>query len=105
VIQLREDKWQTANNDKYVIGSPLDRSDFAVQMLPPFSHAPSLEAEVVYRLQRLRRERGYTLQEVYDATGIHIARLEASKANMTVMTLAALCRHYEVTLSDFFRGL
>lgn len=74
-------------------------------MLPPFPDTPSLEVEVVYRLKRLRRERGYTLQEVYDATGIHVARLEASKANMTVMTLAALCRHYGVTLADFFRGL
>jgi transcriptional regulator with XRE-family HTH domain len=74
-------------------------------MLPPFSPVPSLEVEVIHRLQRLRRERGYTLQEVYDATGIHIARLEANKANMTIMTLAALCRHYEVTLANFFEGL
>lgn len=74
-------------------------------MLPPSPAGPSLEAEVVHRLQRLRRERGYTLQEVYDATGIHIARLEASKANMTVITLAALCRHYEITLAEFFSGL
>jgi transcriptional regulator with XRE-family HTH domain len=74
-------------------------------MLPPIPDAPSLEVEVIYRLKRLRRERGYTLQEVYDATGIHIARLEANKSNMTVITLAALCRYYEVTLADFFQGL
>jgi transcriptional regulator with XRE-family HTH domain len=74
-------------------------------MLSPLFEAPSLEVEVVHRLQRLRRERGLSLQEVYDATGIHIARLEARKANMTVLTLATLCRHYEVTLADFFRGL
>lgn len=61
--------------------------------------------EVVRRLQRLRRERGHTLQEVYDATGIHVARLEASKANLTVVTLAALCRYYEITLADFFHGM
>jgi transcriptional regulator with XRE-family HTH domain len=74
-------------------------------MLPPVPPVPSLEVEVIDRLQRLRRERGYTLQEVYDATGIHIARLEANKANMTVLTLAVLCRHYEVTLANFFEGL
>lgn len=74
-------------------------------MLLPLSADFSLEAEVVLRLQRLRRERGYTLQEVYDATGVHIARLESSKANMTVATLATLCRHYEVSLTDFFHGL
>lgn len=74
-------------------------------MQPTFSSVPSLEVEVIYRLQRLRRERGYTLQEVYDATGIHIARLEANKANMTVITLSTLCRHYGVSLADFFQGL
>lgn len=74
-------------------------------MRSPFLEPPSLEAEVVHRLQRLRHERGLSLQEVYDATGIHIARLEARKANMTVLTLATLCRHYEVTLEVFFRGL
>jgi transcriptional regulator with XRE-family HTH domain len=79
--------------------------DFATQMLFPTSETPSLEAEVILRLQRLRHERGLSLQEVYDATGIHIARLEARKANMTVLTLATLCRHYEVALADFFHGL
>lgn len=74
-------------------------------MPSPLFDASSLESEVVYRLQRLRRERGRTLLEVYDATGIHIARLEASKANMTVTTLATLCRYYEVSLADFFSGL
>ena len=74
-------------------------------MRPPLFETPSVEVEIVHRLQRLRHERGFSLQEVYDATGIHIARLEARKANMTVLTLATLCRHYEVTLENFFRGL
>lgn len=74
-------------------------------MLPLLPDGFSLEAEVVLRLQRLRRERGYTLQEVYDATGVHVARLEARRANMTIVTLAALCRHYEIPLADFFQGL
>ena len=74
-------------------------------MLSPLFEAPSLEAEVVHRLQRLRRERGFSLQEVYDATGIHVARLEARKANMTVITLATLCRFYSISLAEFFHGL
>lgn len=72
-------------------------------MLQPLSD--DFPHEVVHRLQRLRRERGHTLQEVYDATGIHVARLEASKANLTVITLAALCHYYKVSLADFFHGL
>lgn len=66
---------------------------------------PALEAEIVYRLQQLRRRQGYTQQEVYDATGIHIARLEAKRANMTISTLALLCRFYSITLAEFFQGL
>lgn len=74
-------------------------------MSPHFSASTSLEAEVIYRLQRLRHERGYTLQEVYDATGVHIARLESKKANMTVTTLGTLCQFYNVSLETFFQGL
>ncbi|NVO32333.1 MULTISPECIES: helix-turn-helix domain-containing protein [Hymenobacter] len=72
-------------------------------MLPPLSD--TLPLEIVHRLQRLRRARGHTLQEVYDATGIHVARLEASKANMRVATLAVLCQYYEISLAEFFQGL
>lgn len=76
-----------------------------MQQSPPVPDVPPLEVEIVSRLQRLRRERGCSLQEVYDATGIHIARLEARRANMTITTLAALCRFYNVTLAEFFTGL
>ena len=72
-------------------------------MLAPLSD--SLPLEIVHRLQRLRQARGHTLQEVYDATGIHVARLEANKANMRVVTLAALCRYYGISLAEFFHGL
>ena len=72
-------------------------------MLTPLSD--TLPLEIVHRLQRLRRARGLTLQEVYDATGIHVARLEASKANMRVATLAALCQYYDISLAEFFQGL
>ena len=69
---------------------------------PPLDPLP---LEIVNRLQRLRRARGLTLQEVYDATGIHVARLETSKTNMRVATLAVLCRYYEISLAEFFQGL
>ena len=76
-------------------------------MLSDFSNSavPPIEAEVVYRLQQLRRKKGITQQEVYDATGIHVARLEARRANMTISTLASLCHFYGITLAEFFQGL
>ena len=72
-------------------------------MLSPLSE--TLPLEIVYRLQRLRQARGHTLQEVYDATGIHVARLEANKTNLRVATLAVLCQYYEISLTEFFQGL
>ncbi len=72
-------------------------------MLTPVSE--EIAREIAYRLRQLRQARGYTLQEVYDATGVHIARLEANRANMTVATLATLCRYYETPLATFFQDL
>lgn len=40
--------------------------------------------------------------DVYNDTNIHIARIEAAKANISVSTLAALCKYYKITLVDFF---
>lgn len=57
--------------------------------------------EVARRLKALRESQRRTLQEVYDATGIHIARIEATRQNVTIVTLAALCRYYGITISEF----
>lgn len=41
--------------------------------------------------------------DVYNDTNIHIARIETAKGNITVSTLAALCKYYKVSLVDFFK--
>ncbi|PJJ54604.1 helix-turn-helix domain-containing protein [Hymenobacter chitinivorans] len=61
----------------------------------------SLLQEIARRLKALRESQQRTLQEVYDATGIHIARIEARRQNVTLATLAALCQYYHTSLSDF----
>ncbi|RPD44121.1 XRE family transcriptional regulator [Hymenobacter sediminis] len=65
----------------------------------------AVASEIVRRLQELRRERLQTQQEVYDATGVHIGRLEAQRANMTLRTLVILTRYYDVSLTELFQGL
>ena len=55
--------------------------------------------ELARRLKAIREERRLTIQEVYDATGIHVGRVEASALNVTMLTLAALCHHYKVRLA------
>ncbi|WP_071595217.1 helix-turn-helix domain-containing protein [Hymenobacter aerophilus] len=60
---------------------------------------------LVQRLQQVRLSRNLSQQEVYDATGIHIGRLEAKPVNVTMRTLIILCRYYDVQLAPLFAGL
>lgn len=38
----------------------------------------------------------------YEDTGIHIGKIETEKYNITVSTLARLCRYYGISLGAFF---
>jgi transcriptional regulator with XRE-family HTH domain len=62
-------------------------------------HSSTLLRELARRLKVVREQRQFTLQEVYDATGIHVGRIESSGINVTLLTLAALCKHYQVGLA------
>ena len=62
-------------------------------------------ATLAARLKAAREHKQLTLQEVYDFTGIHVGRLEANRANMTVLTLLNLCRFYGVQPADMVTGL
>lgn len=68
-------------------------------------HESSFLSELARRLKALREDRKLTLQEVYDATGVHIGRIESSKANVTLTTMVKLCRYYQVRLVDIVEGL
>lgn len=48
---------------------------------------PKLLAQIAVRIKELRREKKITLEDFYHDTGIHLARIEASKGNVTVSTL------------------
>ncbi|WP_071837824.1 helix-turn-helix domain-containing protein [Hymenobacter norwichensis] len=54
--------------------------------------------ELARRLKAVREERRLTLQEVYDATGVHVSRLESGRRNVALLTVAVLCRYYQVNL-------
>jgi transcriptional regulator with XRE-family HTH domain len=54
--------------------------------------------ELARRLKATREERQLTLQEVYNATGVHVGRVESGKRNVALLTVATLCRHYQVDL-------
>jgi DNA-binding Xre family transcriptional regulator len=69
------------------------------------SPVPSSLVTLATRLKAARERKQLTLQEAYDLTGIHVGRLEANRANMTVLTLLTLCRFYEVQPADIIRDL
>ena len=43
-----------------------------------------------------------TLESFYFDTGIHLARIEQGKQNITVSTLSKICDYFEISLSQFF---
>ncbi|MFR6635397.1 MAG: helix-turn-helix transcriptional regulator [Alistipes onderdonkii] len=45
---------------------------------------------------------GVSQETVYEDTGIHIGKIETEKYNITVSTLARLCRYYGISLGAFF---
>ena len=61
--------------------------------------------KIIARLKDLRETKGVSQQGVYEDTDIHIARIESVKSNLTVSTLAKLCKYYKITLVDFFKSL
>ena len=77
---------------------------FFVNMKQPWRDITLLKA-IAGRLRELRAEKGVSQETVYEDTGIHIGKIETEKYNITVSTLARLCRYYGITLTEFFKEL
>lgn len=61
-----------------------------------------LQEKIVTTIKTLRNEKKVTLEVFYFDTGIHLARIEQGKQNITVATLAAICFYLNISLRDFF---
>ena len=57
---------------------------------------------IVRVIKHLRKSKNITLEVFYFDTGIHLARIEQGKQNITISTLSQICDYFEVSLSDFF---
>ena len=73
---------------------------FFVNMKQPWRDITLLKA-IAGRLRELRAEKGVSQETVYEDTGIHIGKIETEKYNITVSTLARLCRYYGISLGAF----
>lgn len=57
---------------------------------------------IITVLKILREQKNITLETFYFDTGIHLARVEQGKTNITISTLAQICRYLNISLKDFF---
>lgn len=61
--------------------------------------------EIAERIKALREDANVTQEVFYNDTGIHLGRIETATTNITVSTLAAICKYFSITLDQFFRGM
>jgi len=59
--------------------------------------------KIALAFKELREAKGLTQEDVYNDTNIHIGRIETAKANLSVSSLATLCKYFKISLSDFFQ--
>ncbi len=54
--------------------------------------------DLANKLKGLRKIKGVTQEQVYNDTGIHIARIEQGKRDISYTTLVKLAQYFEVGL-------
>jgi transcriptional regulator with XRE-family HTH domain len=67
------------------------------------SSNPNLNYTIAQKIKQLREGNNVTLEIFYFDTGIHIARIEQGKTNITVSTLHRICEYFNSSLEEFFK--
>jgi len=60
---------------------------------------------IAQRIREIRVKNNVTQVEFYTETRVHIARIESGNTNISVSTLALICRYFNISLLDFFNKL
>ena len=60
---------------------------------------------IILTIKEVRKKHGVTLETFYFDTGIHLARIEQGKTNISVSTLSKICNYCNLSLADFFKLL
>jgi transcriptional regulator with XRE-family HTH domain len=68
--------------------------------MPQYADKKLLQ-NIAIALKDLRSKQGLNQAEVYNDTGIHVGRIETAGANLSVSTLSALCKYFDISLSEF----
>ena len=61
--------------------------------------------KIILTIKQVRKKHGVTLENFYFETGIHLARIEQGKTNISVSTLSKICNYFNLSLGDFFKLL
>jgi len=64
-----------------------------------------LHKRIVERLKEVRKQKGFTQENVRFDMDINISRIEVGQHSITITTLADLCDYYGITLEEFFKGI
>lgn len=64
-----------------------------------------LAEHIALRLKELRRVKDVSQITVSFDTDINIGRLETGQHLCTINTIVKLCKYFNVTLEDFFKGV
>lgn len=62
----------------------------------------ALLSDVIACIKELRKVNNITLEVFYFDTGIHLARIEQGKTNITISTLSKICDYFDISIIDFF---
>ena len=60
---------------------------------------------LVERMQQLRKENGYTQEDVIEFTHLDISRYETGDSTPTLSSILKLCSLYKVSIGEFFAPL
>jgi transcriptional regulator with XRE-family HTH domain len=61
--------------------------------------------DIISQIKKIRTSKGITLEVFYFDTGIHLARIEQGKTNISISTLSKICRYFKIEMSDFFKNM
>lgn len=61
--------------------------------------------KISFRIKELRLQKGWSQEQFYNETDIHIGRIETGRLNISVSTLAKVCKYLDIELEDFFKSI
>jgi transcriptional regulator with XRE-family HTH domain len=60
--------------------------------------------KIATRIKSLRENQAVTQEQFYYDTGIHLGRIETGKMNISISTLDRICKYFNLSLEEFFKG-